>query len=124
MTPTSDTCTTADRPAQSLAFLDLYPLGGADPFTPTVIRLSGEIGVLTAHALRERLLGSLRFSSSLLVLDLSGVSFADASGLAVLVGVQRRAKSMGITLALTAPCPYVSRLLRVSGLDRNLPLVA
>lgn len=114
----------ADRPAPSLAFLDTDPLGGADPFAPTVIRLTGEIGVLTAHTLRERLLESLRFSTSLLVLDLSDVSLVDASGLAVIVGIQRRAKSMGITLALSAPCPYVSKLLRITGLDRRLPLVA
>jgi anti-anti-sigma factor len=114
----------ADRPARSLAFLDANPLGGADPFAPTVIRLSGEIGVLTAHKLRERLLDSLRFSTSLLILDLSDVSLVDASGLAVIVGIQRRAKAMGITLALSAPCPYVSKLLRATGLDRRLPLMA
>jgi anti-sigma B factor antagonist len=90
----------------------------------TTIHLSGVIDIFTSHALRERLLRALRSSTNLLILDLSGVSFGDACGLAVLVGIQRRARSMGITLALAAPRPHVSKLLHLTGLDRNLPLVA
>ena len=41
--------------------------------------------------LREWLLGLLRPDVSRIVIDLSGVAFCDASGLAVLVGASRRA---------------------------------
>jgi anti-anti-sigma factor len=87
---------------------------------PTVIRLSGEIDIFTSQALRERLRNVLRYSTNTLILDLSDVSFCDASGLAVLVGTQRRARSMGITLTLTSPRPNMCRLLRITGLDRSL----
>ncbi|MDF5756241.1 STAS domain-containing protein [Spongiactinospora sp. TRM90649] len=90
----------------------------------TVIRPSGEIDIFTSHALRESLLRVLRHSKSTLIVDLSGVSFCDASGLAVLVGIQRRARSMGITLALSSPRPFMARLLRITGLDRSLPIAA
>ncbi|PZG39043.1 anti-sigma factor antagonist [Spongiactinospora gelatinilytica] len=90
----------------------------------TTIRLTGEIDIFTSHALRERLLRVLCYSTNLLVLDLSEVSFYDASGLAVLVGIQRRARAMGITLALAAPRPYVSKLLRITGLGRSLRVLA
>ncbi|GAA2800851.1 hypothetical protein GCM10020219_085120 [Nonomuraea dietziae] len=66
----------------------------------------------------------MRRSSSLLVLDLSRVTFCDTSGLGVLVGIQRRARLMGITLALTGALPYMARLLHTTGLDRRLPTVA
>ncbi|MFI7041818.1 DUF5994 family protein [Microbispora rosea] len=100
------------------------PLGGADPSAPTTIRLSGEIDIFTSPHLRDDLMDVLRYSSSLLILDLSGVAACDACGLGVLVGIQRRAKAMGITLSLTAARPYLSRLLHVTGLDRTIPMLA
>lgn len=87
----------------------------------TVVRLSGDIDIFTSKAMRTRLVDALGSSHELLVLDLSDLEFCDSSGLGVLVGVQRRARSMGITLALTAPTPHMSRLLHVTGLDRCLP---
>ncbi|WP_283136143.1 STAS domain-containing protein [Rhizohabitans arisaemae] len=107
-----------------MTVVDTAPLGMSDPSRPTTVHLSGEIDIFTSEALRRRLMSTLRHSTSLLVIDLSEVSFCDAGGLAVLVGIQHRARSMGITLALTAPRPFVSRLLHVTGLERGLPVVA
>jgi anti-anti-sigma factor len=95
----------------------------ADP-RPTIVHLSGEIDIFTSAALRRRLLDALHCSTSRLIIDLSEVSFCDSSGLAVLVGIQHRARPMGITLALTGPRPFMSRLLHVTGLGRGLPMVA
>jgi anti-sigma B factor antagonist len=100
------------------------PLGVAGPSRPTVIRLTGEIDIFSSAALRRQLLDTLHHSTSLLIVDLSQVSFCDASGLAVLVGIQHRARPRGITLVLTAPRPFMSRLLHITGLDRSLPMVA
>ncbi|MBB5082047.1 STAS domain-containing protein [Nonomuraea endophytica] len=97
--------------------------GIAESSTPTIVHLTGEIDIFTSAALRRRLLTTLQYSTSLLVLDLSQVSFCDASGLAVLVGIQHRARPLGITVVLTAPRPFMSRLLRITGLDRGLPVM-
>ncbi|MEU7914703.1 STAS domain-containing protein [Microbispora bryophytorum] len=86
--------------------------------------MSGEIDIFTSPGLREDLLDVLRYSSGVLVIDLSGVAACDACGLGVLVGIQRRAKAMGITLSLTAARPYLSRLLHITGLDRIIPMPA
>ncbi|MEV4455080.1 STAS domain-containing protein [Microbispora sp. NPDC049633] len=112
------------RPEHSISIRDSAPLGRADPSAPTTIRLSGEIDIFTSPDLREDLLDVLRYSRNMLVLDLSGVAACDFSGLGVLVGIQRRAKTMGITLSLTAARPYLSRLLHVTGLDRTIPMLA
>ncbi|SEK59066.1 STAS domain-containing protein [Nonomuraea pusilla] len=112
------------RSERPVTVIDVFPLGRADPSAPTVIRLTGEIDAFSSAALRRRLLGVLQSSTSLLILDLSALTFCDAAGLAVLVGVQRRARPMGVTLALAAPRPYLSRLLHVTGLDRSLPVLA
>ncbi|GAA2284190.1 hypothetical protein GCM10010149_32010 [Nonomuraea roseoviolacea subsp. roseoviolacea] len=106
-----------------MTVIDIATLGVAGPSAPTTVRLSGDIDIFSGEALRRQLLSTLRYSTSLLVLDLSGVTFCDASGLSVLVGIQHRAQERGITLALTAPRPGMSRLLRITGLDRSLPTV-
>ena len=85
-----------------------------------IAALSGELDILCAPALREQLLGLLRPGASRLVLDLSQVSYADASGLAVLVGTGRRAGLLGGFLRLAAPTPAVSSVMRISGLHRQL----
>ncbi|GLW11256.1 hypothetical protein Misp01_63840 [Microtetraspora sp. NBRC 13810] len=112
------------RPGHPLAVADAFPLGRARPSAPTTVHLSGEIDIFTSPELRQHLMSALRSSTSLLILDLSGVSFCDASGLAVLVGVQHRARAMGVVLALAAPRPAMTRLLRITGLDRSLPMAA
>jgi anti-anti-sigma factor len=89
---------------------------------PTIIELDGEIDIFTSPALRERLLRATYRSTTLLICDLSRVSFCDACGLAVLVGIQRRARSMGITVGLAAPRPHVAELLRITGLDRSFTM--
>lgn len=86
----------------------------------TIAELTGELDIASAPDLRERLLALLRPSSGRLVIDLSRVSFCDASGLAVLIGTGRRARLLGGFLRLAAVPPEVSRVLRSTGLDQHL----
>ena len=53
--------------------------------------ISGEIDIASVPVLRERLIGLPRPHAGRIIIDLSGVTFCDASGLAVLVGASRRA---------------------------------
>jgi anti-anti-sigma factor len=75
----------------------------------TIVRLGGSLDFAAAPALRERLIGMLHPGIRLLVLDLSRVPSCDPAGLAVLIGIQRRARQLGIVLRLT-------------GLDRRLTI--
>ena len=86
----------------------------------TIAELTGELDVASAPALREQLLSLLRPGSSRLVIDLSRVSFCDASGLAVLVNTARRARLLGGFLRLAAVSPQVGRVLNITGLHRHL----
>jgi anti-anti-sigma factor len=69
---------------------------------------------------RERLLSLLRPGACRLLIDMSAVRYADASGLAVLVSTQRRAVLLGGGLRLAAPRPEVAGVLTVTGLSRHL----
>jgi anti-anti-sigma factor len=85
-----------------------------------IAELGGELDIASAPTLRDQLLGLLRHAASRLIIDLSAVSYADASGLAVLVGTGRRAGLLGGHLRLAAPSPEVARVLSITGLDRQL----
>jgi anti-sigma B factor antagonist len=88
----------------------------------TVAELTGELDIASAPILREQLLGLLRPGSSRLVIDLSRVSFCDASGLAVLVSTGRRARLLGGFLRLAAVSPPADQVLHVTGLNRSLAI--
>lgn len=88
----------------------------------TVIALDGELDIASTPSLRERLHSeladvALADPGPRVVLDLSGVTFCDASGLALLVDARRRTGPGG-TVVLDGPRPQLLRLLRVTGLDR------
>ncbi|GAB3959972.1 STAS domain-containing protein [Actinoallomurus acanthiterrae] len=82
----------------------------------TVIAIRGDLDIATTATIRDGIVTIVKDTTTPLVIDLSGVSFCDASGLAMLVGTQRRAGLRGVALA--APCPIARKLLRITGLDR------
>jgi anti-anti-sigma factor len=88
----------------------------------TIAELAGELDIARAPALREQLLSLLRPGSSRLFVDLSKVSLCDASGLAVLVGISRRARLLGGFLRLAAVSPQADQVLHITGLHRHLPI--
>ena len=87
---------------------------------PVVVTLSGNLDIVSAPVLREELLRLHRLGTTELVIDLSAVQYADASGLAVLVGSQHRATLLGGTLRLAAPRPQVADVLAATGIGKHL----
>ncbi|MDN3354300.1 STAS domain-containing protein [Actinomadura sp. DC4] len=85
----------------------------------TVLAVGGELDIETTAALRLQIISILAATTTPVIFDLSGVSFCDASGLALLVGTQRRAKAEGRPVVLAAPRPNVRKLLHITGLDRT-----
>jgi len=55
-------------------------------------------------------------------LDLSGITFMNSAGMAVLVQLQRLAAPRGIDVALIRPTPAVVRPLQLSGLWHRFPI--
>jgi anti-anti-sigma factor len=56
------------------------------------------------------------------MLDVAGLSFCDARGLYALVRVSRYADQAGSSLQLVAPSPRLVKLMRITGLDQELPV--
>jgi anti-anti-sigma factor len=91
---------------------------------PVIARLRGELVIAGVPALRDELAGLLHRGPTRFVIDLSGVTRCDISGLAVLVGAGHRAQHRGGSLGLAALSPPVSDILHATGLDRYLEAFA
>jgi len=87
----------------------------------TIVTAAGEIDISTVTRLRERLF-DIAASGHPLVVDFDQVGFIDSVGLAVLVGTANRAATHGGSLQVACARPKIRELLRLTGLDRRIPL--
>ncbi|MGW0510195.1 STAS domain-containing protein [Streptomyces olivaceoviridis] len=83
---------------------------------PTVLTLRGEIDLLTAPALSERLDALTARPRPDLVLDLRPTEFIDCAGLGALCRARNRALARGGRLCLVTDSARFLRMLRLTGL--------
>ena len=88
----------------------------------SVVRLQGELDVSTSDRLRHAIGNALEGHPPLLVVDLSGLDFADCAGISILVCAHKRLAEGGSELLITGAKPIVWRLLQLTGLDTYLHL--
>jgi anti-sigma B factor antagonist len=89
------------------------------PILPVVtVTISGEIDIATSRAMRDAL--ATGPGPARLEVDLSAVTFMDASGIGVLLAARQRVVDGGGSLTLRAPSRAVRRLTGVLGLDELL----
>jgi len=86
-----------------------------------IVTAAGEIDISTVTPLRDRLF-EVAASGAPLVVDLERVSFIDSVGLATLVGAAKRAAEHGGSLQVACALPKIRQLVRLTGLDRQVPL--
>jgi anti-sigma B factor antagonist len=90
----------------------------------TVVAASGEIDVAAAPALRDRVTELISSGSTHLVIDLEDVDFIDSTGLGVLVGAVRRARTEGGDLRLVCTDSRLLRVFDVTGLGEVFSIEA
>jgi anti-sigma B factor antagonist len=83
----------------------------------TVLAVSGEVDMDSAPRLRELVLEQLTDGRNLLVIDMSGVTFMDSSGLSVLVAVLKRVRDGDGELRLVVTRERTMKLFRITSLD-------
>ena len=84
----------------------------------TVVQVVGEIDVYTASQLRERLDAEIDAGRYDLVVDLSGVSFMDSTGLGVLVGRLKQIRLNDGSMRLVCAHDRVLKVFVITGLDK------
>jgi anti-sigma B factor antagonist len=86
----------------------------------SVIRPTGRLNLLAAPKLREVVTASVQQGRPNIVVDLSGTTFLDSSGLGALVGGLKTARQGGGTLRIACLAPQVEMVLKLTNLDRVL----
>ncbi|WBB69015.1 STAS domain-containing protein [Micromonospora sp. WMMD812] len=85
------------------------------------VRAVGEIDIASVGALRSALWAAP--ARPVLRLDLSGVRLLSAAGVRAIVAAHLRVRACGGQLVVVDPNPVTTRVLRVSGLHRVIPIV-
>lgn len=90
--------------------------------TATVVTLAGEID-LSNHVPLRTVLNDLIVGGSVhLVLDMTGVSFMDSTGLGALIGTRRRVHAFQGSLRIVLTNDAIMRVFEVTGLDNVFDL--
>ena len=89
-----------------------------------ILRVRGELDLATADSLYRRGRTAIGRHPRLLLLDLTGLSFCDASGLSAFVRIANEADAADCGYGLIAPPPLVAKMLRITGLHQRLQVFA
>jgi anti-anti-sigma factor len=83
-----------------------------------VVSLNGEVDIVQAHGLRERLVGAVRNEDLGLVVDLSGTTYIDSVGVSLLFELAERLSQRQLRLAIVMPdSGLVERVIKIVHLD-------
>ena len=102
------------EPAQ----LELSCRTGANGYQ--IVSVTGELDIATAEKAYSYISEVIDGLAPVTV-DLSGLTFCDASGLGALARVARHAREAGRQLMLTSVRPSLLKIMRITGLDRLFP---
>ena len=89
----------------------------------TVIQLSGEVDLSCSPEARKSILACLKTNKNLLI-DLSGVTYIDSSGVASLVEGYQTAKKQDLKFGLVGVSKAVLNVLQLARLDKVFPIHA
>lgn len=85
-----------------------------------LVRAVGELDMSTAPSLTTAAGNAFADGYQLLMLDLSGISFMDSTGLSALLAVHREAVARDAHAAIIAPSDNALRVLEMLGVDQVL----
>jgi stage II sporulation protein AA (anti-sigma F factor antagonist) len=89
-----------------------------------IITVSGEIDHHGAVYLRQKADEAIRaYVPQRLVLDMSGVSFMDSSGLGFIMGRFALMRELGGSTLVRDPAPCVERVLKLTGFDKRVKII-
>ena len=86
-------------------------------------RLSGDIDHFTAAAMRGDIDLAVRMNAvDELVLDFSGVTFMDSSGIGLVMGRAKLMSELGGKCRVADPPAYIVKVMKLSGVDKLCPI--
>jgi anti-anti-sigma factor len=107
------------EPAAEPAQLELSCRTGSNGYQ--IVSVTGELDIATAELAYSYLSEVIDGRPAPVTVDLSGLTFCDASGLGVLARSARYARQKGRQLGLASARPSLLKIMRITGLDRAFP---
>ncbi|MEV0665834.1 STAS domain-containing protein [Actinomadura luteofluorescens] len=101
------------------AFGELVTAIAAEEGVPARVTARGELDIASSAAFGIELARLIGERGPDVVVDVSGLTFCDARGLAALVAADELARRHGGAVTLTGPRPQMAKILRLTGLDRR-----
>ena len=89
-----------------------------------VLRLDGELDLASVPLLESEVEGATLDQPATIVLDLRGLEFIDSTGLRAILLQDKRSSERGQTFALVRGSEQVQRLMRMTGVDEHLKIIA
>ncbi|WP_430783186.1 STAS domain-containing protein [Actinoplanes sp. G11-F43] len=93
-----------------------------DATRTTTLDLDGDIDISTVERVRVALIEAVAARPHRIVVNMSGVSFIDSTGLGALISGFQRARDSHIDFVLAEPSPQVRQILVLSGLLEVVPI--
>lgn len=87
----------------------------------SVVEVAGEVDAHTAPTVRDAVEAAI-VPGARVIVDLSGVSFLDSTGLGVLVTALKHVREADGTLDLVVTSPRVLKVFELTGLDVVIPI--
>ncbi|MEI6404156.1 MAG: STAS domain-containing protein [Actinomycetes bacterium] len=88
----------------------------------SIIFVEGEVDIVSAEILDSALLSEISSAPTQVIVDLSGVSFMDSTGLGVIVRGLKRARESNIDFDLVLTNERVLKIFSITGLDSLIPI--
>lgn len=98
--------------------MDHFSFAHTKDHDQAMLSVTGELDVAAKDALTHHLRRVIHDAHSPALVDLSGVTFMDASCVSVLTAASRGAREAGAELVLIASAPSVLRVLKLTGVDQ------
>jgi len=89
-----------------------------------VLHLHGELDMATTPVFDQALTSVLSGGAAELVVDLSCLTFMDSTGISMLLSAAQRSDQAGKAFQVRSPTRTVRKALRLTGVDRMLPIEA
>ncbi len=105
-------------PGETQAFIATEQVDGRVP----VVSVIGEVDMATAPAFEQSLLDAADSGTDQVIVDLSGCSYFDSTGLKVLLATRRHLDPMNRRLSVVMSNPNMLEIFRITGFDRRFEI--
>ena len=87
-----------------------------------ILTVKGRLGITTENALRERVSALIEQSQVHLILDFTGVTFMDSSGMSSVLSAMRSVSENQGRICLVCDTRHILRVLRITSIDKLMAI--